>query len=100
MRNMKTARNGKPRTPHRGDANTAKRSGKALIVQSSDYPCDRPGCLKAAPPGELYCSDTCYDADNDPNPVTVVAPNKTGGFGNDLHWQDRTPVHLPDEEDA
>jgi hypothetical protein len=28
-------------------------------------------------------------------PVTVLARNKAGGFGRDIHWMVRQPVHLP-----
>lgn len=60
--------------------------------------CERPKCNTPVRADMLYCSDECYDADNDPTPVTVLARNKAGGFGHDLHWTERTPVNLPKEK--
>lgn len=53
--------------------------------------CDRRKCRKEAVAGMLHCSERCYELDNDPVPVTPVSPNKTGGFGRDLHWS--VPQH-------
>jgi len=56
--------------------------------------CDRPGCGEETSGDLLYCSDRCYDLDNDPNPITVLARNKAGGFGRDLQWSVSDPVRL------
>lgn len=58
------------------------------------YTCDRPQCQKAPEEGWLYCSQECYDLDNDPIPITVVARNKAGGFGHELHWQTPDEVRI------
>lgn len=59
--------------------------------------CERPKCRQEAAGDLLYCSDRCYDLDNDPNPITVLARNKAGGFGRNPQWQVPDPVHLPPE---
>ncbi|MFI7678526.1 hypothetical protein [Actinophytocola sp. NPDC049390] len=57
--------------------------------------CDRPKCNKQTTGDALYCSDRCFDLDNDPTPITVLARNKAGGFGRDLQWQVPDAVILP-----
>lgn len=57
--------------------------------------CDRPKCKRETTDDWLYCSEQCYGLDNDPTPVTVVSPNKAGGFGHGLHWSTPDPVHVP-----
>lgn len=64
----------------------------------SDPTCQRPSCERTDELVGGYCSDVCLQADMAPDdlpPVTVLAPNKAGGFGRDIHWMQRTPVHLP-----
>lgn len=62
--------------------------------------CDRPGCKKPTTGDLLYCSERCYQLDNDPNPVTVTRRNNAGGFGGafggGLHWREPQPVILPE----
>lgn len=62
--------------------------------------CDRKGCNRRTPQTgtDLYCSDRCYDLDNDPNPIQPLARNKAGGFGNELSRAVPQPVHLPRKE--
>lgn len=62
--------------------------------------CDRPECRNATESDLLYCSDDCYELDNDPNPITVLAKNKIGGFGNDLYRSYPEPVRIPREGDS
>jgi hypothetical protein len=60
--------------------------------------CQRPKCKRTDGLIGGYCSDACLQADMDREdrpPVTVLAPNKSGGFGRDIHWTVRQPVHLP-----
>lgn len=57
--------------------------------------CERPGCSNRTDGDLRYCSDACYDADNDSVPVTVNARNKAGGFGRDTHWMAPDPVPVP-----
>lgn len=54
--------------------------------------CDRRGCRGQVIDDLLYCSQRCFDLDNDPNPIIVLAANKVGGFGNSLDWCERRPV--------
>jgi hypothetical protein len=61
--------------------------------------CDRPKCTKETVGDLLYCSQRCYDLDNDPTPITVLARNKAGGFGHDLSWQQAYPVILPERRE-
>lgn len=61
--------------------------------------CDRPRCTKPTTGDLLYCSDRCYELDNDPTPITALARSKTagdGGSGKFVHWgSDLVPVILP-----
>ena len=57
--------------------------------------CDRPGCKRETTGDLLYCSERCFNLDNDPTPITVLAANKAGGFGLGLERQERQPVILP-----
>jgi len=69
------------------------RAISARVEQASLAPrCDRPGCGKVAPTGELYCSEACFDRDNDPIPVQPLARNKVGGFGAGLSRMEPEPV--------
>lgn len=58
--------------------------------------CERPQCSKPTSSDLLYCSDRCYDLDNDPTPITVCASRNqaTTALGTFAQY-DRTPVHLP-----
>lgn len=56
--------------------------------------CDRRGCREQVIDDLLYCSQRCFDLDNDPVPITVLSPNKHGGYGTGLEWQERRPVVL------
>lgn len=49
-----------------------------------------------APDGDLYCSDACYDLDNDDIPITPLARNKAGGFGRGLSWGEPQKIYLPE----
>jgi hypothetical protein len=62
--------------------------------------CDRPGCGNTTEGDLLYCSDGCFGLDNDPNPITVLARHKIGGFGNDLYRSYPEPVHIPREGES
>ncbi|MDG4784389.1 hypothetical protein O7626_00315 [Micromonospora sp. WMMD1102] len=60
--------------------------------------CARPECTRTDELVGGYCSDTCLRADMAPDdlpPVTVLGPNKSGGFGRDIHWMIPQPVHVP-----
>lgn len=60
--------------------------------------CQRRGCTNTDGLIGGYCSDTCLQADMAPDdlpPVTVLSPNKAGGFGRGINWMVRQPVHLP-----
>ena len=60
--------------------------------------CALPGCDATTDHISGYCTDACLQADMDDDdlpPVTVVSPNKSGGFGRGLHWAVRQPVRLP-----
>ena len=60
--------------------------------------CQRPKCKRTDGLIGGYCSDACLQADapdDDLPPVTVLAPNKSGGFGRGISWMTRQPVHLP-----
>lgn len=37
------------------------------------HTCARPGCNSVCTSDWLYCSERCYNDDNDPNPVTLLA---------------------------
>ncbi|MFB7823818.1 hypothetical protein [Streptomyces hydrogenans] len=56
--------------------------------------CDRPRCTRPAPATDLYCSQGCYEMDNDDIPATVsFRPHKS--FAG-LHWQTHnTPIRFP-----
>lgn len=45
-----------------------------------------------------YCSDACLQTDmagiDDRPPVLILARDKAGGFGCDLHWQTLEGVYL------
>lgn len=56
--------------------------------------CERIKCREETLGDLLYCSDHCYELDNDPIPITVLARNKAGGFGRDLQWSVPDPVHV------
>ena len=60
--------------------------------------CTRPKCRTVTGHVSGYCSDLCLqlDQDFDSPPVTVLARNKSGGFGRGLAWQARIPVPIPD----
>ncbi len=62
--------------------------------------CDRRACGNATSGDLLYCSERCYNLDNDPNPITVTRRNNArgfgGAFGGGIHWQERKPVILPE----
>ena len=58
--------------------------------------CERPGCKNSTVEDLRYCSDACFDQDNDPTPIIVLARNKAGGFGTDIHWMIPDAVHLRD----
>lgn len=63
--------------------------------------CVRPGCGHTTDHISGYHSDACLQAEMAPDdlpPVTVLAPNKSGGFGRGMAWSQRTPVHLPAHE--
>ena len=53
--------------------------------------CDLPGCGNAPLGDLLYCSDACFSAENDPEPL--VLPNRWGGQGSLVPQ----PVFLPDD---
>lgn len=56
--------------------------------------CDRPRCTRPAPATDLYCSQACYELDNDDIPVTVSF--RKGSTFAGLHWQLPTaPVRHP-----
>lgn len=56
--------------------------------------CDRPRCTRPAPATDLYCSQACYELDNDDVPVTVSFRGGSTFAG--LHWQLPTaPVRHP-----
>lgn len=57
--------------------------------------CERPKCGKPTTGDLRYCSDRCFDLDNDPNPVQPISRNKAGGFGFGLSRSVREPVVLP-----
>jgi hypothetical protein len=60
--------------------------------------CMRRECDRVTDHLSGYCSDLCLQAEMAPEdlpPVTVLARNKAGGFGRDIHWMVRQPVHLP-----
>lgn len=54
------------------------------------HACDRPRCSRPAPATDLYCSQQCYELDNDDIPVTVSF-RKDNAFAG-LHWQSHTTV--------
>ncbi len=56
--------------------------------------CTRLKCQNAAADGDLYCSDACFDLDNDPNPIQPIARNKVDGFGHDVNRMARQPVRV------
>lgn len=55
--------------------------------------CDRPGN-----PISGFCSDTCLQSMflEDDVPVTVLSPNKAGGFGRSLAWQVPQSLRIPE----
>ena len=60
--------------------------------------CQRRECKRTVDHVSGYCSDTCLQAEMAPDdlpPVTVLAPNKAGGFGRDIERMVRQPVFLP-----
>lgn len=60
--------------------------------------CERRGCKRTDGLVGGCCSDTCLRANMDREdlpPVTVLSPNKAGGFGRDINRMERQPVHLP-----
>lgn len=58
--------------------------------------CERKGCVAKTEEDLRYCSDWCYNLDNDDfTPVTVLSPNKANGFGYGLEWSERQPVIVP-----
>jgi hypothetical protein len=59
------------------------------------YTCDRPKCQNAATDSNLYCSEVCFELDNDPNPIQPIARYKSGGFGYEISRMVREPVRLP-----
>lgn len=67
-------------------------------VNSKQTTCLLPRCKNTDGLIGGYCSDTCLQNDMAPDdlpPVTICAPNKSGGFGRDLSRTTRQPVHLP-----
>lgn len=60
-------------------------------------PCKLPECDQTTDHPSGYHTDECLQADMAPDylpPVTVLAPNKAGGFGHDINWMVPQPVRL------
>lgn len=53
--------------------------------------CERPECRQESVGDLLYCSDRCYDLDNDPTPITV----RSKGATNTFTAYTRQPVIIP-----
>lgn len=56
--------------------------------------CDLRSCRNTTTSDDLYCSDTCFELDNDPNPIQPISRNKSGGFGHEPSRMVREPVDL------
>ena len=60
--------------------------------------CKLSSCRETTDHVSSYHSDGCLQEDMAPDylpPVTVLAPNKAGGFGHDICRMEKQYVHLP-----
>jgi hypothetical protein len=87
----------RPGAPDRPEADAGVRPAAAaeVVVVSAQIAetCSRPKCQEKT--ADLYCSERCYELDNDPNPIQPIARNKADGFGLELSRMQPQPVILP-----